>query len=159
MAGNFLNSTGLSYLWSKIKAALSVKQDALTFDSEPTSGSANPVTSDGIKTYVDGRDPFMLLDFSQQGDGEITPCSSDTLPNSLGTGRIDVTLREDLQADWAIASLAKYEIKNGNTRVPAWPIASFSMNGQTVLRVLFKTTGTSNKPFTTIAGAILLKHR
>ena len=31
------------------------KQDALTFDSTPTAGSSNPVTSAGIKEYVDGQ--------------------------------------------------------------------------------------------------------
>jgi len=29
------------------------KQDKLTFDSAPTAGSTNPVTSEGVKTYVD----------------------------------------------------------------------------------------------------------
>lgn len=32
---------------------ISAKQDALTFDSEPTADSTNPVTSGGIKAYVD----------------------------------------------------------------------------------------------------------
>lgn len=30
------------------------KQDKLTFDDTPTAGSNNPVTSDGVKNYVDG---------------------------------------------------------------------------------------------------------
>lgn len=34
-------------------AGLEDKQDSLTFDSTPTAGSSNPVTSDGIKKYVD----------------------------------------------------------------------------------------------------------
>ena len=29
------------------------KQDKLTFDSTPTTGSNNPVTSDGVAKYVD----------------------------------------------------------------------------------------------------------
>ena len=33
------------------------KQNILTFDSEPTAGSNNPVTSDGIKTALDSRIP------------------------------------------------------------------------------------------------------
>ena len=147
------------YTKDEVDALVAGKADALTFDATPTAGSTNPVTSEGIKAYVDGRDPFMLLDFSQTGNGTLTPCSDDTLPSGLATGRIDINLRQDLQADWAIASLAKFEVKNGSARVPAFPIASFSMNGQIILRVLFKTTGTTSKPFTTISGAILLKHR
>lgn len=35
-----------------LAAALAAKQDVLTFDSTPTSGSSNPVTSDGIYTKL-----------------------------------------------------------------------------------------------------------
>lgn len=34
-------------------SAVAGKQDTLTFDSAPTYGSSNPVTSDGVKSYVD----------------------------------------------------------------------------------------------------------
>lgn len=40
-------------LYTKVNTIADEKQDVLTFDSTPTSGSNNPVTSDGIKTYVD----------------------------------------------------------------------------------------------------------
>lgn len=36
-----------------VKQAIDAKQTTLTFDNAPTTGSSNPVTSDGIKTYVD----------------------------------------------------------------------------------------------------------
>ena len=49
----FLGSNGLTYLWSKIKAALSTKQNTLTFDSTPTASSTNPVTSGGVKAALD----------------------------------------------------------------------------------------------------------
>lgn len=39
---------------SAIAAALATKQDALTFDTTPTPESTNPVTSAGVKSYVDG---------------------------------------------------------------------------------------------------------
>lgn len=35
------------------KTALSTKQEKLTFDTTPTNGSTNPVTSNGVKAYVD----------------------------------------------------------------------------------------------------------
>lgn len=38
--------------WNKYEES---KQNTLTFDSEPTENSANPVTSKGIKTYVDNK--------------------------------------------------------------------------------------------------------
>ena len=36
-----------------MKKDLSGKQDKLTFDETPTANSTNPVTSDGVKKYVD----------------------------------------------------------------------------------------------------------
>lgn len=53
MANSFLDKTGLTYLWGKIVALVNRKQDALTFDSTPTENSTNPVTSGGVKAYVD----------------------------------------------------------------------------------------------------------
>lgn len=37
----------------EINAVMDTKQDKLTFDSTPTAGSGNPVTSSGIKSSVD----------------------------------------------------------------------------------------------------------
>ena len=37
------------------------KQDKLTFDSTPTAGSSNPVTSEGIKTAIDNIDVSISL--------------------------------------------------------------------------------------------------
>ena len=53
MVSSFLDKTGLAYLWGKITALVGGKQDALTFDSTPTANSTNPVTSAGIKAYID----------------------------------------------------------------------------------------------------------
>ena len=38
-----------------VATGLADKQDALTFDTVPTASSSNPVTSDGIKTALDGK--------------------------------------------------------------------------------------------------------
>lgn len=48
MTTKFLDLAGLKYAVTKLKALISAKQDRLSFDSTPTSGSSNPVTSDGI---------------------------------------------------------------------------------------------------------------
>ena len=103
---------------------------------------------------------YELLDFSLTGlTGSLTPCSNTTMPNGISTGRIDISISAEKAVNWAVASLAKWEVFNGSTRIPAFPIFSFSMNGQVTIRIGFKTTGTSNQPFTRISGAILLKHR
>lgn len=48
MATKFLDANGLKYAVSKIKTLIAAKQNKLTFDSKPTSGSTNPVTSGGV---------------------------------------------------------------------------------------------------------------
>lgn len=55
MASKFLDAAGLKYAVGKIKKLIATKQDKLTFDSTPTSGSTNPVTSGGIKTALDSK--------------------------------------------------------------------------------------------------------
>lgn len=58
----FLDNAGVSYLWSKIKAALKGKQDTLTFDSTPTAGSSNPVTSDGVRAAIDAAENTYIFE-------------------------------------------------------------------------------------------------
>lgn len=45
--------------FDEVSGQVSTKQDALTFDATPTDGSTNPVTSEGIKAYVDSKE-FVL---------------------------------------------------------------------------------------------------
>ena len=47
--------TALSGTVNTLSGTVAGKQDALTFDSTPTAGSSNPVTSAGIKEYVDSQ--------------------------------------------------------------------------------------------------------
>ena len=42
------------YTKTETDTLLSGKQNTLTFDNTPTANSDNPVTSKGIKTYIDG---------------------------------------------------------------------------------------------------------
>lgn len=49
---------GYEYSWSPIEVQMT---EHWNFDEEPTEGSYNPVTSDGIKTYVDNHIPEVDL--------------------------------------------------------------------------------------------------
>ena len=164
MADKFINGTGLGAIRTWIIGLLGGKQDSLTADSTSPNYYVNADVGGttkqlATKDYVDSKDPFMLLDFSQTISGTLLPVTSDTAISGASTGRIDVTVPTEYQDEWAIASIAKWEIKNGSTRVDAFPMYSFSMSGQKVMRVGYRTSGSSNKSFTTIAGAMLLKHR
>lgn len=51
----YLDYNGLKTFWNNIKNKLAGKQDKLTFDSTPTAGSTNPVTSGGVKSALDAK--------------------------------------------------------------------------------------------------------
>ena len=58
------------------------KQPALTFDSTPTAGSNNPVTSAGIKAYVDNATPTITMDDTPTS-GSSNPVKSSGIYNAL----------------------------------------------------------------------------
>ena len=64
-----LVTTGEKYIWNN-------KQDALTFDNSPTSGSTNPVKSGGVYTALSGKQNTLTFD--------TTPTSGSTNPVTSG---------------------------------------------------------------------------
>jgi hypothetical protein len=121
------------------------------------------ITIDSSDTWTSSfvsMDPFMLLDFQQQLNITIpsvmTDISNTSIPN------VDVAINDTLGADWAIASLAKYEVydaASGGNRLNVVPVCMFSMNTQKTLRVRMMVAGANSKTARRISGAILLKHR
>lgn len=76
MPNSFLDRTGLAYLWGKITTLVGGKQDTLTFDNTPTANSTNPVTSGGVKAYVDSSQGSLTFDS--------TPTENSTNPVTSG---------------------------------------------------------------------------
>ena len=63
-----------------LQSTLDSKQDALTFDSTPTADSTNPVTSGGVKAYVDSATPTNIVTYYSLTAVEATPqVNADTL--------------------------------------------------------------------------------
>jgi hypothetical protein len=60
------------YTKTQADTLLAGKQNTLTFDSTPTASSTNPVTSGGVKTYVDGKATITGITTSQDGTFTIT---------------------------------------------------------------------------------------
>lgn len=91
--------------FATLAAALAAKQDELTFDTEPTDGSTNPVTSDGIlnaiaaavsESYSLGDlipDASNLNNYTTPGNYYIsTPASAQTLYNCPATYSFRLTV-------------------------------------------------------------------
>lgn len=51
----YLKAGDGSTAWNSLKYLTMAYQDKLTFDTTPTAGSTNPVTSDGIKKAIDAK--------------------------------------------------------------------------------------------------------
>lgn len=110
-------------------------------------------------TFV-SRDPFMLLDFQQQLNISIPSVMNDI--SNTAIPNVDVSISDALGVDWAIASLAKYEVHDaasGGNRINVMPICMFSMNTQKTLRIRMMAAGPNSKTARRISGAMLLKHR
>lgn len=64
------------------KSTWNAKQSALAFDTTPTANSTNPVTSAGIKAYVDNATPTITMDDTPTS-GSNNPVKSGGIYNSL----------------------------------------------------------------------------
>lgn len=66
---------------SELVWALSTKQDTLVFDSTPTAGSLNPVTSDGVHSAIESATSTQVVVV-----GALPPASADTLGKTYYVG-------------------------------------------------------------------------
>lgn len=99
---------------------------------------------------------FMLLDFNQTVGKNIPPL----LSNTPQAENIDVTVPEQYQEEWALASISKYEcISNNGEKVLINIGASFSMGGQKTLRLKVLALGNTPAFVQKIQGALMLIKR
>lgn len=96
VSGNTNNPDSDSTNWTELctvdalTAGLATKQGTLTFDSTPTANSSNPVTSDGIKTALDGK-------LSLTG-GEMTGAI-------LSSANVGVEVSRDSESTWGCSAI------------------------------------------------------
>lgn len=130
------------------------------------SGVAVQSQVSNLQTQIDGLgEPFRLQDFNQQINVTF-PCVTEDIANtSIPNMDIDLDVIDptgQLNQNFAIASLAKYEVYNassGGSRLNVFPVCSFSMNQQRTLRVRMMCAGSTRVTGLRISGALLLKHR
>ena len=92
-------------------------------------------------------------------NGGLTPCDTTEIPTDITNGLVSLRLDDEKAKDWIIVNLAKWELFDKGTRVPAFPIFVYNTENGRTLNIGFKTTGTEPKSFNQIGGAMLLKHK
>ena len=174
-AGNLLttDANGQAQDSGQALSGVALKSELPTIDQTFDGTSANAQSGAAIQpeltnlqTQIDGLgEPFRLQDFTQQINLTIPHCNQDIANTSIPNVDIDLDIIDPtgaLNQDFAIAGLAKYEVydaTSGGNRLNCWPVCSFSMNGQRVLRVRMMVAGSTAKTARRISGALLLKHR
>ena len=96
--------TGTDAYEVKVAHVLQAKQDVLTFDTTPTANSTRPVTSGGIKTYVDSHDDFKISGSVSSGGYTLTDYRIDSehwevdwiIFETLANVRTDVSWSTDI---------------------------------------------------------------
>lgn len=68
IADTYESQTDASTAHTALQNSIAAKQDKLTFDDTPTVDSLNPVTSDGIRTYVDNINSTLNTAISKKAD-------------------------------------------------------------------------------------------
>lgn len=89
--GNTNKMTGAN-LAGQLKA-LGNYQDKLTFDSTPTAGSTNPVTSGGVKTALDGKQNTLTFDTTPTA-GSTNPVTSGGIANAIAQSTASIDYSE-----------------------------------------------------------------
>lgn len=107
---------------------------------------------------LEAEEHFYLYDFAEEYEAKTVLPISDSTPVT-GSNRFSITIPENLQADWKVASLLKWELFNGNTRVDGILVYQTTMGGQTQLAAAFKTSGDASASVTRFSGEILLLKR
>lgn len=121
------NATQINQLKTRVDTAeinIGKKQDKLTFDSAPTAGSNNPVTSKGIKAALDAKQGTLTFDS--------TPTANSANPVTSGGTKAAL----DLKADKASPTF---------TGTPKAPTAAAGTNTTQIATTAFVQTALTNK--------------
>lgn len=106
-------------LQNSINGLSTSKQDKLTFDSTPTSNSTNPVTSGGVKTYVDNINSTLNTTISKKADSTDIVQSDWNITDTSNKGYI-----KNKPSVWLTTNLNRPPSMNGVSDYTLQPLLS-----------------------------------
>ena len=84
------SKTDANVEYETLRQAIAAKRDNLTFDTTPTAGSTNPVTSDGIKKAIDTKQNNLTFDTTPTA-GSVNPVTSNGVYEAIHSHQGELT--------------------------------------------------------------------
>lgn len=136
------NHTDGAMTQKAVTQALNTKQNTLTFDNTPTANSTNPVTSQGIKTYVDNNRAFQPYPSSVRTNGTTQQFLNDlvALHADVGTAYLGTVNLSDLPESLTQEEVEAYVyndytvwafLRSADTEPYQWWTCSYDYQGWT----------------------------
>lgn len=129
--------------WEAVLALIATKQDTLTFDDTPTSGSTNPVTSGGIYDAIDNAatktDTITLASASWSGSDPYTQTVTISGYTVTANTRVDIACDYATLNAMAADGVTALYFENSNGTITAYSVGAAPSSDVTVFANIYET--------------------
>lgn len=129
--------------WEAVLALIATKQDTLTFDDTPTSGSTNPVTSGGIYDAIDNAatktDTITLASASWSGSDPYTQTVTLSGYTVTANTRVDIACDYNTLNAMAADGVTTLYFENSNGTITAYSVGAAPSSDVTVFANIYET--------------------
>jgi len=129
--------------WEAVLALIATKQDTLTFDDTPTSGSTNPVTSGGIYDAIDNAatktDTITLAAASWSGSDPYTQTVTLSGYTVTANTRVDIACDYNALNAMAADGVTTLYFENSNGTITAYSVGAAPSSDVTVFANIYET--------------------
>lgn len=129
--------------WEAVLALIATKQDTLTFDDTPTSGSTNPVTSGGIYDAIDNAatktDTITLASASWSGSDPYTQTVALSGYTVTANTRVDIACDYNALNAMAADGVTTLYFENSNGTITAYSVGAAPSSDVTVFANIYET--------------------
>lgn len=129
--------------WEAVLALIATKQDELTFDNTPTSGSSNPVTSGGIYDAIDNAATktanITLASASWSGSDPYTQTVALSGYTVTANTRVDIACDYNALNAMAADGVTTLYFENSNGTITAYSVGAAPSSDVTVFANIYET--------------------
>ena len=133
--------------WEAVLALIATKQDTLTFDNTPTSGSSNPVTSGGVYTAIENADTktasITLASSSWSGSNPYTQTATISGYTMTANTRVDITCDYSTINSLAQDGVSTIYAENNSGTITVYAVGAAPTSNITVTATIYETKAVS----------------